>query len=95
MESAGIQLLSTTDNDKTNDGTGTGAFKSSVSGLAAGVTYYVRAYAQIVLVQYGNEWILQPSDAPPSAVATMQQQYQYNSYLNGSVNAFGNSTCYI
>ncbi len=30
---------------KTSDGTGTGVFTSSISGLSPGVTYYVRAYA--------------------------------------------------
>ena len=30
---------------KTNDGTGTGAFTSSLTGLTIGTTYYVRAYA--------------------------------------------------
>jgi hypothetical protein len=30
---------------KTNDGTGIGAFTSSISGLAANTTYYIRAYA--------------------------------------------------
>ncbi len=41
---------------KTNDGTGTGAFVSTLSNLAMGTTYYVRSYAissQGVL--YGNE----------------------------------------
>ena len=32
-------------NSKTNDGTGTGDFLSSVTGLTAGTTYYLRAYA--------------------------------------------------
>lgn len=35
----------TTSNSKTNDGTGTGSFTSSITGLAAGTTYYIRAYA--------------------------------------------------
>ena len=30
---------------KTTDGTGTGSFTSNLSGLTAGITYYVRAYA--------------------------------------------------
>lgn len=35
----------TTADDKTSDGTGTGAFASAITGLAPGTTYYVRAYA--------------------------------------------------
>jgi len=35
----------TTANSKTVDGTGTGSFTSSISGLTANTTYYVRAYA--------------------------------------------------
>jgi hypothetical protein len=35
----------TISNNKTSDGTGTGAFISDITGLAPGFTYYVRAYA--------------------------------------------------
>ena len=35
----------TTSNSKTTDGTGTGTFTSSITGLTPGTTYYVRAYA--------------------------------------------------
>jgi len=41
---------------KTNDGTGSGAFTSSITGLTALTTYYVRAYAtNSVGTVYGNE----------------------------------------
>ena len=41
---------------KTTDGTGTGAFTSAVTGLSAGTTYYIRAYAtNITGTAYGNE----------------------------------------
>ena len=40
----------------TTDGSGIGSFTSSLTGLIAGVTYYVRAYAtNIVGTAYGNE----------------------------------------
>jgi uncharacterized protein (TIGR02145 family) len=41
---------------KTSDGTGTGAFSSSITGLAANTKYYVRAYATNTAgTSYGNE----------------------------------------
>jgi hypothetical protein len=41
---------------KTSDGTGTGTFTSSITGLNYGTTYYVRAYAtNIVGTTYGNQ----------------------------------------
>ena len=41
---------------KTSNGTGTGVFTSTISGLVIGNTYYVRAYAtNSVGTQYGNE----------------------------------------
>lgn len=46
----------TTANSKTTDGSGIGSFASSLTGLAANTTYYVRAYAtNSVGTAYGNE----------------------------------------
>lgn len=46
----------TTANNKTTDGTGTGAFSSSITGLTANTTYFVRAYATNNSgTSYGNE----------------------------------------
>jgi uncharacterized protein (TIGR02145 family) len=46
----------TTSNNKTTDGTGTGSFTSSLTGLTSGTTYYVRAYAtNIAGTSYGNQ----------------------------------------
>ncbi|MCX6147084.1 MAG: hypothetical protein NTW25_07510, partial [Candidatus Kapabacteria bacterium] len=47
---------STTLSTKTSDGTGTGIFTSSITGLTPGTTYYVRAYAtNSAGTSYGNE----------------------------------------
>ena len=41
---------------KTNDGAGTGAFTSNITGLTTNTTYYIRAYATNTLgTAYGNE----------------------------------------
>ena len=46
----------TIDDNKTSDGTGTGAFVSSITGLTEGSVYYARAYAvNSVGTAYGNE----------------------------------------
>ncbi len=46
----------TTATSKTTDGAGTGTFTSSITGLTAGTTYYVRAYAtNSIGTSYGNE----------------------------------------
>ena len=46
----------TTLNNKTTNGSGVGAFSSSITGLKLGVTYYVRAYATSNFgTAYGNE----------------------------------------
>ena len=46
----------TTDNEKTSDGTGNGTFTSNLTGLTAGTTYHVRAYAtNSVGTSYGDD----------------------------------------
>src|SRR5450759_2709884 len=43
-------------NSKTTDGSGPGSFASSLTGLTAGATYYIRAYAtNSAGTAYGNE----------------------------------------
>jgi hypothetical protein len=46
----------TTADNHTTDGTGTGVFTSSITGLTPGITYYVRAYATNAIgTAYGNQ----------------------------------------
>jgi uncharacterized protein (TIGR02145 family) len=50
---------------KTNNGTGTGSFTSSITGLSPGTIYYVRAYAtNSAGTAYGNQQILTTSSNP-------------------------------
>ena len=50
--------LPTVAGDKTTDGTGTGTFTSSVTGLTNGVTYYLRAYAtNSIGTAYGGQYV--------------------------------------
>ena len=46
----------TVNSNHTSDGSGTGSFTSNITGLLAGTTYYVRAYAtNVVGTSYGSE----------------------------------------
>lgn len=56
-------------NSKTDDGNGTGAFRSSLISLSGNTTYYVRAYATNSLgTVYGNEFIFKTSATVPSVI---------------------------
>jgi|GEM_PF-1694287 len=58
-------------NSKTTDGTGTGSFTSSMTGLTAGTIYYVRAYATNVNgTAYGDEQVFATLRAEPSNYPT-------------------------
>ena len=60
----------TTANSKTTDGSGTGVYTSTLSGLTAPTTYYVRAYATS---QYGTSYGAETSFvtiAPPTVTTT-------------------------
>ena len=59
-------------NSKTTDGTGLGSFTSNITGLTAGTTYYVRAYAtNSTATSYGNQiTVATPSTVVFPSVAT-------------------------
>jgi len=58
----------TINDSHTTDGNGTGSFTSSLTGLAAGTTYYVRAYATNGAgTVYGEEVSFTTEDATPTA----------------------------
>ncbi|MGD8452285.1 MAG: hypothetical protein PVJ57_10745 [Phycisphaerae bacterium] len=57
----------TTSDDNTNDGSGTGTFTSTLTSLAPGMTYYVRAYAtNSAGTGYGNDVEFTTVAAPPT-----------------------------
>jgi plastocyanin len=61
----------TTSGSKTSDGSGTGEFTSSVTGLTAGTTYFLRAYAtNSAGTGYGDEVTFSTPPLLPAAVST-------------------------
>jgi hypothetical protein len=57
---------------KTTDGSGTGSFTSSLTGLTGSTLYYVRAYAtNAVGTAYGNEVTFTTSSAPANSTGTL------------------------
>lgn len=71
----------TISNSKTSDGTGTGVFSSSITGLQPNTKYYLRAYAtNLVGTTYGNEMSF---TTPATAVLTL---------TTAAVSAIGTST---
>jgi len=72
-----------TNHGKTTDGSGTGSFTSNLTGLAAGTTYYVRAYAtNSVGTSYGNE--VSFTALPASETVTDADGNTYNTVTIGT-----------
>ena len=62
----------TTDDDHTSDGTGTGAFTSDITGLAAGASYHVRAYATNKHgTDYGKDLVFKEGALIPTTTTSM------------------------
>jgi hypothetical protein len=81
-------------NSKTSDGLGSGSFTSSLTGLTANQTYYVRAYAiNSVGSAYGNELVFTTLCSVPSAITNAATMINTTTAtLNGTVNANNFST---
>jgi len=72
----------TTSDSHTSDGTGTGSFTSSITGLGPGTTYHVRAYAtNSVGTGYGSD-------------VSFKTSYASTSYVSISGNCGGKTPCY-
>jgi hypothetical protein len=71
----------TTANSKTTDGTGTGIFISSITGLTAGTTYFVRAYAtNSAGTGYGNEISFATTETPTLTYVISRDSSYYSSW---------------
>ena len=80
-------------NSKTSDGTGTGSFTSSLTGLTHGDTYFVRAYAtNIVGTGYGNELTFTAnSDVPTLTTAAITAVTSNTAESGGDISSDGGS----
>ena len=87
----------TTANSKTTDGTGTGSFTSSISGLSPGVTYYIKAYAvNNVGTVYGTEiTITTTANSPVITTATVSSITATTVTSGGNILSDGGATVTI
>jgi len=79
----------TTSDSKTTDGVGIGQFVSEITGLTAGLTYHVRAYAtNSIGTAYGADITFSTSgQAPTSVTQPATNVSEIVATLNGTVNA--------
>ncbi len=69
----------TTTNSHTSDGTGTGTFTSSITGLTANTTYFVRAYAtNNVGTAYGDNYSFLSTSVSNAGYGKLYNQYAVN-----------------
>jgi len=78
---------------KTTDGTGSGIFSSSITGLAPGATYYIRAYAtNSIGTAYGNEVTATSTAAMPAlSTATVTSILTTSATSGGNITSNGGS----
>ena len=83
----------TTADSKTTDGTGTGEFTSSITGLTAGTTYYVRAYAtNAVGTSYGSQVSFTADSAPTVTTTAITNITETTADSGGNVTDDGGDT---
>ncbi len=84
----------TTSSSKTTNGSGTGPFSSSLTGLSAGTTYHIRAYAiNCAGTNYGQDIsFITKCSAPTVTTDTVLGIYPTKATLFGNVTSAGNST---
>ncbi len=71
-------------NDKTSDGTGTGSFTSSITGLMPGTSYHVRAYAtNSAGTAYGNDLVFTTDAIIPALTTTAAYNITLTSATSG------------
>jgi uncharacterized protein (TIGR02145 family) len=76
----------TTANSLSNDGSGTGNYTSTLSGLAANTTYYVRAYAiNSAGTAYGNELSFTTTGGGSNIISNPGAGVTFNGYTYSSV----------
>lgn len=81
----------------TTDGSGTGAFVSSMTGLTGNTTYYVRAYATNgVGTSYGTQVSFATTVAPPTVFTNTASNITFNSATSGgNVTDAGGTGVYV
>jgi hypothetical protein len=83
----------TTANSKTTDGTGTGSFASSLTGLALGTPYHVRAYATNTAgTEYGADIGFTTPTAPSVTTAAVSAITGTSATCGGNVTSDGGAT---
>jgi hypothetical protein len=83
----------TISNSKTTDGTGTGAFSSSLTGLAVGTTYYVRAYAtNSAGTTYGAQQTFNTTNFPTLTTVDVSNITTISALSGGNISSDGGST---
>jgi hypothetical protein len=84
----GTTINPTVNNNKTTEGTGTGIFSSTITGLSSGETYHARAYAtNSAGVAYGDDVsFVATGDKPTATTGDADPQTGSSAWLFGVVN---------